>query len=215
MHLAAVLHGLLPLRFLLVLFAGFVNREQATVIDYLREENRVLREQLGKRRLQLTDEQRARLAGKAKALGMSVREAVASIVTPETLLRWHRLLVARKVDAAWCPSPRPATGDAHDPRVDAAHGEGQPGLGLHQDRRRVGQRRAQRRADDGPPPGMRSSEFSESTAHSGDGPTRDEDRYWSKTVPSRVLHSAAVKVDRRHGQDPTADCRDSPQDRDH
>ena len=71
MHLAAVLHDLPPLRFLLVLFAGFVNREQATVIDYLREENRVLREQLGRRRLRLTNEQRARLAAKAKALGRS------------------------------------------------------------------------------------------------------------------------------------------------
>jgi hypothetical protein len=71
MHLAAVLHDLLPLRFLLVLFAGFVNREQAKVIDYLREENRVLREQLGRRRLRLTNEQRARLAAKAKALGRS------------------------------------------------------------------------------------------------------------------------------------------------
>jgi len=53
-----VLHDLQPLRFLLVLFAGFVNREQAKVIDYLREENRVLRQQLGKRRLRFTDEQR-------------------------------------------------------------------------------------------------------------------------------------------------------------
>jgi hypothetical protein len=63
--------SLLPLRFLLVLFAGFVNREQAKVVDYLREENRVLREQLGKRRLRFTEEQRARLAAKAKALGRS------------------------------------------------------------------------------------------------------------------------------------------------
>ena len=87
---------LLPMRFLLVLFAGFVNKEQAKVIDHLREENRVLREQLGSRRLRFTDEQRARLAAKAKALGRSVLEAVASIVTPDTLLRWHRVLVARK-----------------------------------------------------------------------------------------------------------------------
>ena len=82
--------------FLLSLFARFVNRQQAKVIDYLREENRVLREQLGKRRLRLTDEQRARLAVKAKALGRSVLEAVASIVTPDTLLRWHHTLVAAK-----------------------------------------------------------------------------------------------------------------------
>ena len=53
---------LLPLRFLLLVFGGMVNREQAKVLDYLREENRVLREQLGKRRLRLSDDQRARLA---------------------------------------------------------------------------------------------------------------------------------------------------------
>ena len=93
---AVVLHDLQPLRFLLVLFAGFVNREQAKVIDYLREENRVLRQQLGRHRLRFTDEQRARLAAKAKALGRSVLDAVASIVTPQTLLRWHRMLAARK-----------------------------------------------------------------------------------------------------------------------
>jgi hypothetical protein len=48
---------------------GWVNRQQQTVIDYLKEENRVLREQLGKKRLQFTDDQRRRLAAKAKMLG--------------------------------------------------------------------------------------------------------------------------------------------------
>ena len=56
----------LPLRFLLLLFAGLVNREEARVLDYLREENRVLREHLGKKRLRLNDDQRARLAARAR-----------------------------------------------------------------------------------------------------------------------------------------------------
>ena len=86
----------LPLRFLLLLFAGLVNREEARVLDYLREENRVLREHLGKKRLRLNDNQRARLAARAKALGRSALEAVATIVTPETLLRWHHRLIAAK-----------------------------------------------------------------------------------------------------------------------
>jgi len=93
---------LFPLRFLLLLFAGLVNHEQAKVIDYLREENRVLREQLGKKRLRLNDDQRARLAVRAKALGRSVLEAMATIVTPDTLLRWHHRLVAEK----WTTRPR-------------------------------------------------------------------------------------------------------------
>jgi putative transposase len=101
---------LLPLRFLLLLFAGFVNREQAKVMDYLREENRVLRQQLGKRRLRLTDDQRARLAARAVALGRSVLESIATIVTPDTLLRWHQHLVAAK----WT---RPGTGRPGRPPV--------------------------------------------------------------------------------------------------
>jgi hypothetical protein len=48
-----------PLRFVLVALAGWVNQQQREVIDYLQEENRALREQLGPRRLQFTDDQRA------------------------------------------------------------------------------------------------------------------------------------------------------------
>jgi putative transposase len=57
------------LRFLLLLFSGWVNRQQREVIDYLMEENCVLREPLGGRRLRLNDDQRRRLAVKGKVLG--------------------------------------------------------------------------------------------------------------------------------------------------
>ncbi len=59
---------LFALRFLLATFAGWVNRDQARVIDYLCEENRVLKEQLRGRRIRLTDAQRRRLAAKGKVL---------------------------------------------------------------------------------------------------------------------------------------------------
>jgi putative transposase len=85
-----------PLRFLLDLFAGWVHHEQARVVDYLVEENRVLREQLGDRRLRLTDNQRRRLAATGKALGRSLLAKVATIVTPDTILRWHHTLIAAK-----------------------------------------------------------------------------------------------------------------------
>ena len=49
---------LVPLQLLLATFAGWVNREQAQAVAYLVEENRVLREQLGDRRIRLTDESR-------------------------------------------------------------------------------------------------------------------------------------------------------------
>jgi len=75
-----------PFRFVLIAVAGWMNQRQLQVIDYLREENRVLREQLGGRRLRLNDDQRRRLAAKAKGLGRKLLAEVATLVTPETLL---------------------------------------------------------------------------------------------------------------------------------
>ena len=89
-----------PLRFVTVALAGWLNQQQQDIIDYLREENKVLREQLGNRRLRLNDEQRRRLAARAKKLGHKVLAEVASIVTPDTLLTWHRKLIARKYDGS-------------------------------------------------------------------------------------------------------------------
>jgi putative transposase len=96
-HMPAVLD---PFRFVLVAVAGWMNQRQLHAIEYLREENRVLREQVGERRLRLNDEQRRRLAAKAKGLGRKLLAEVATIVTPETLLRWHRKLVAEKYDGS-------------------------------------------------------------------------------------------------------------------
>jgi len=73
-----------PFRFLLMAVAGWMNQHQLLVIDYLREENRILREQLGGRRLRFTDGQRRRLGTKAKGLGRTILADVATIVTPET-----------------------------------------------------------------------------------------------------------------------------------
>ena len=64
------------------------------------EENRVLREQLGGKRLRFTDDQRRRLAAKGKALGSKVLQEVCTLVTPETLLCWYRTLIARKYDGS-------------------------------------------------------------------------------------------------------------------
>jgi len=74
------------------------------VIDYLIEENRVLKEQLRGKRLRLTNAQRRRLAAKGKTLGRRLLAQVATIVTPDTILRWHKRLIAAK----WTyPSKRP------------------------------------------------------------------------------------------------------------
>src|SRR5215472_13642512 len=101
-----------PFRFVLIAVSGWMNHRQLQVIEYLREENRVLREQLGGRRVRLNDHQRRRLAVKAKALGRKALAEVASIVTPETLLAWHRKLIAQKYDGTAHRSPgRPRTAD--------------------------------------------------------------------------------------------------------
>ena len=76
-----------PLAFFLFLFSGWVNRHQQAVIDYLLEENRVLRAERGTRRLRFTDDQRRRLAVKGKAPGRRRLEDIAGIVSPDTILR--------------------------------------------------------------------------------------------------------------------------------
>src|SRR5688572_29936621 len=99
-----------PFRFLLIAVTGWMNQHQLLAIYYLREENRVLREQLGGRRLRLNDDQRRRLAVKAKGLGRKLLAEIATIVTPETLLAWHRKLIARKYDGSGkCRPGRPRT----------------------------------------------------------------------------------------------------------
>ena len=87
-----------------------MNQQQQFAIDYLREENRVLREQLGGRRVRLNDDQRRRLAAKAKKLGRRILEEVAGLVTPDTLMAWHRRLIAQKYDGSGNRGPgRPPT----------------------------------------------------------------------------------------------------------
>jgi putative transposase len=64
----------------------------------LHEENSVLRGQLGDRRLRFTDEQRIRLAAKAKGLSRKLLLEIRIIVTPDTLRAWHRKLITQKYD---------------------------------------------------------------------------------------------------------------------
>ena len=79
-----------------LVFAGWVSREQQELIEYLRTENQVLQEKLGKKRILLSDDQRRRLAVKGKILGRKRLGAIGTLFTPDTILRWHRELIARK-----------------------------------------------------------------------------------------------------------------------
>ena len=84
-----------PQNLLVSLLAGWLNQEQQKILEYLQEENRVLKAQLVQR-LRLSDEQRRRLAAKGKEIGRKLLAEVATLVTPDTILRWHRELIARK-----------------------------------------------------------------------------------------------------------------------
>ncbi len=93
---------LFPLQFLLTTCAGWVHRQQSQAIDYLIEENRVLKEQLGDKRLRLTNDQRRRLAAKGKALGRRLLTQVATIVTPDTIAAAARATSSSTHDSADC-----------------------------------------------------------------------------------------------------------------
>ncbi|HPC65647.1 MAG TPA: hypothetical protein PK525_13630, partial [Anaerohalosphaeraceae bacterium] len=85
---------------LLVMLAGWINRHQQDAINYLKEENEILREKLGKKRLLLNDDQRRRLAARAKKLSRKALAEICTVFSPDTLLRWHRNLIARKYDGS-------------------------------------------------------------------------------------------------------------------
>jgi hypothetical protein len=89
-----------PLQMFVMMLAGWVNEQQRAVHAYLKEENRVLRELHGHKRLSFSDDQRKRLAAKGHALGRRVLREFEPIVTPDTILRWHRELIARKYDGS-------------------------------------------------------------------------------------------------------------------
>ena len=84
------------LSFLLMLVSGWVHRHQLFVIEFLKAENRLLKAKLNGKRIRFTDAERALLARKAKAVGRKALLKLDTIVSPDTLLRWHRRLVAQK-----------------------------------------------------------------------------------------------------------------------
>jgi putative transposase len=87
-----------PWQIFLICLSGWINRQQQYMIEYLITENLVLKGKLGKKRILLNDYQRRRLGVKGKILGRKLLLEIATIVTPDTILRWHRQLVAQKWD---------------------------------------------------------------------------------------------------------------------
>jgi transposase InsO family protein len=91
------------LQMVLGVLTGWLARREREAVAYPIEENRLLRRQLGGRRLGLTDEDRRRLAARACRVGRAALRQIATIATPDTWLRWHRQLIARR----WTYARRP------------------------------------------------------------------------------------------------------------
>ena len=84
--------------FLLMVAAGWVNRHQLIVSEFMQAENQLLKERLRGKRIRFSDAERALVARKAKRIGRRTLLTLNTIVTPDTLMRWHRRLVARNGD---------------------------------------------------------------------------------------------------------------------
>ena len=87
---------------LLVMLAGWINRHQQDMIEYLKTENAILKEKLGKKRIILNDQQRRTLAVLAKKISRNALSEICNVFSPETILKWHRELIAKKYDGSKC-----------------------------------------------------------------------------------------------------------------
>ena len=93
-----------PMVMLLAMLAGWLNQQQQEVIEYLKAENGILRDELlkatGKKRIMLNNTQRRRLAILGKKLGRKLLGEICCAFSPDTLLKWHRMLVKSKYDGS-------------------------------------------------------------------------------------------------------------------
>ena len=113
------------LQFLLMLLAGWLQRQQAAVIEYLKAENRALRERLGGRRIIFTDAERRHLAEKARAVG---RKGLRELGTIDA----RRCFAGTaSCGAKWTSLKTPAGRPRKEEWWGGSHGQREPELGLH------------------------------------------------------------------------------------
>jgi hypothetical protein len=98
---------------MLAYVTGSVDEELLARNEYLVTENRILRNQI-KGRIRLTDPERISLADAAKSLGRKALGKVAQIVRPETILAWHRRLIAKKFDGSNNRAPGKDDSTSHE-----------------------------------------------------------------------------------------------------
>ncbi|MDG2122314.1 MAG: integrase core domain-containing protein [Verrucomicrobiales bacterium] len=87
-----------PWQLFFLVLSGLMNRRQQDIIEFQNAQIRILMDKMGRKRLLLSDDQRRLLAAKGKALGSRALTELTTIVTPDTILRWHRRLIAEKWD---------------------------------------------------------------------------------------------------------------------
>jgi putative transposase len=87
-----------PWQLFFLILSGLVNRRQQEIIEFQDAQIRALMDKMGRKRILLTDDQRRLLAAKGKAIGRKALMELATIVTPDTIPRWHRRLIAEKWD---------------------------------------------------------------------------------------------------------------------
>ena len=87
-----------PWQLFFLILSGWVNRQQQEIIEFQNAQIRALMDKMGRKRILLSDDQRRVLAAKGKALGRKPLMELTTIVTPDTILRWHRQLIAKNND---------------------------------------------------------------------------------------------------------------------
>ena len=85
-----------PWQLFLAIFVGWVNEDSRRRIDFLQTALEVVTEASGTKRILLNDDQRRRLAVKGKLLGRKTLAELCWVFSPDTILRWHRQLIAQK-----------------------------------------------------------------------------------------------------------------------
>ena len=130
------------LQMVLGVLTGWLDRREREAIAYLIEENRLLRRQLGTRRLRISDDDRRRLAALAYRVGRTALRKVATVATPDTLLPWHRQLIARKWTYGGKPGRQGVLSEVRQLVVRMA--KENPTWGVHTDPRSAQECRASR-----------------------------------------------------------------------
>ena len=162
---------------------AWLERQAAVRIKYLKAENRALRSRLGGRRIIFTDAERRTLGSIAKRVGLKALRDLDPIVTPATLLRWHRELVARKWTFPARRRPgRPRT-RAEDRTARGSNGHREHQLGIYPHSGRAEQSRHPTRPQHG-------STYPQRSSHRA-GPIRRKRIAWSTFLKAHWRSLAA------------------------